>query len=173
MSATILNRQVLIVFVLLLLYAMIFMFLRTRRTAEKSRSLINRLPFVSLAQSKYHSFITKNRTLLSGKSLVILFLSGFASSLIAVTLLFIVAKDLDIRLGLTQATIAFVLPMVLQNVSFLPGGIGINEQGSVGVLVLMGATLPAAVALTLIMRFVTLVLGVSLGLVSMFVARVR
>ena len=169
-SAIALKQKIVIILGLLVLYLILFLFLRTRRTAEKSRLLINKLPFVSFAQAKFHSFIKKNKTLLSGKSLVALFLSGFASTLLAITLLFIVANDIGIHLDFTQATIAFVLPTVLQNVSFLPGGIGVNEQGTVGVLLLMGAALPAAVALTLIMRFVTLILGVIIGMVSIVVS---
>jgi uncharacterized protein (TIRG00374 family) len=170
-SAVFLNQRVLIVLGLMLLYLVVFLLVRSRRTAEKSRRLINKLPFVSFAQSKFHSFIRKNKTLLSGKSLLVLFLSGFVSTILAIILLFIVANDIGIKLDLTEATIAFTLPMVLQNVSFLPGGIGVNEQGTVGILIILGSSLPAAVALTLIMRFVTLILGVILGLVSLLVSK--
>lgn len=169
-SAIALRQQIVIILVLVVLYLIIFLLLRTRRTAEKIRRLINKLPFVSFAEAKFLSFIKKNKTLLSGKSLITLFLSGFASTLLAITLLFIVANDIGIQLDFTQATIAFVLPTVLQNISFLPGGIGVNEQGTVGILLLMGAALPAAVALTLIMRFVTLILGVIIGMFSILVS---
>ena len=172
-SAIILNQQILIVVAILVLYAILFTLLRTRRTAERSRRLINKLPFVSFAQPKFHSFIRKNKKLLSGKSLAVLFFSGFVSTLLAITLLFIIANDIGINLDYTQATIAFVLPTVLQNVSFLPGGIGVNEQGTVGILLIMGSLLPAAVALTLIMRFVTLVLGVVIGLLSILISKIK
>jgi uncharacterized protein (TIRG00374 family) len=170
-SAVALKQQVIVILGLMLLYLVIFVLLRSRRTAENSRRLLNRLPFVSFAQTKFHSFIKKNKTLLSGNSLVVLFLSGFASSLLAIILLFIVANDLGIQLDFTQAIIAFALPTVLQNVSFLPGGIGVNEQSTVGILVILGSSLPAAVALTLIMRFVTLILGVVLGLISILISK--
>lgn len=161
-----LKQQVLIILGILILYFGLFVVLRARRTAHKSHELITKLPFVNFARSKFNSFIDRNKTLLSGKSLAVLLVSGFASALIAGSLLFIVANDIGIHLDYTQAVIAFVLPTVLQNISFLPGGIGVNEQGTVGILVLMGAPLPAAVALTLILRFVTLVLGVIIGLPS-------
>jgi len=170
-SALILHKQVEIILGIILLYIVILSLIRSRRTAEKSRRLLNKLPFVSLAQAKLHPFVKKNKTLLSGRSLVMLFLSGFASTLLAIILLYIIAGDIGIQLTFTEAAIAFVLPTVLQNLSFLPGGIGVNEQGTVGILVILGAALPAAVALTLIMRFVTLILGVVLGLISLVVSK--
>lgn len=170
-SAVILNQQVLIVAGLMLVYLIILVLVRSRRTAERSRRVINKVPFISIAQTKFHPFIKKNKKLLSGKSLIVLFLSGFVSSLIAIVLLFIVANDVGIRLNFTEAIIAFALPTVLQNVSFLPGGIGVNEQGTVGILIIFGSSLPAAVALTLIMRFVTLILGVILGLISLVISK--
>jgi uncharacterized protein (TIRG00374 family) len=173
MSAIVLKQYVVIVLGLLLLYLVIFIFIRTKRTARRSHKILNKLPFVSFARSKFDSFIHKNKTLLSGSSLAVLIGSGFISTLIASTLLFIVANDMDLKIDYLHAIIAFTLPTVLQNISFLPGGIGINEQGSVGLLVLLGASLPAAVAVTIIMRFVTLALGVFLGLISIIVAKLR
>jgi uncharacterized protein (TIRG00374 family) len=170
-SAVILNRYVLVVFGLLLLYLVIFILVRTRRTAARSHRILNKLPFVNFARSKYQSFILKNRTLLSGKSLIILILSGFISTLIASTLLFIAANDIGIHLDFAHAIVAFTLPTVLQNISFMPGGIGVNEQGTVGILTLLGSSVPAAVALTLIMRFVTLVMGVIIGLIALLIAK--
>ncbi len=173
LSAVTLKQHVFVILGLLLLYAVIFVAVRTRRTVEKSHRILNKLPFVNFARTKFHAFVHKNRTLLSGTSLIVLIVSGFASGLIASSLLFIVANDIGIHLDFTQAVIAFTLPTVLQNVSFLPGGIGVNEQVTVGILVLMGAPLPAAVALTLIMRFVTLVLGVIIGLIGMLIAKMK
>lgn len=172
-SAIILNQYVLIIFVLLLLYIAILLFVRTRHIAEKSHGVITKLPFVNIARTKVRAFINRNKMLLSGKSFVVLLISGFASSLIASLLLFIIANDIGIHIDFTHAMIAFTLPTVLQNISLLPGGIGVNEQGTVGILLILGATLPAAVALTLIMRFVTLGLGIIIGLLVSFIAKMK
>lgn len=171
LSAVYLNQNVLIVLGVVLLYIVVLVFVRSRRAADKSRRLVNKVPFINLAKSKLLPVINKNKTLLSGKSLIVLFLSGFVSSLLAIVILFIVANDLQVELNFTESTIVYALPTVLQNLSFLPGGIGINEQGTVGILVIFGSSLPAAVALTLIMRFVTLVLGVIIGLFSLLVTK--
>jgi uncharacterized protein (TIRG00374 family) len=172
-SAIILNQYVLIIFGLLLLYIVILILLRTRRTIERSHKILNKLPFVNFARSKFQAFIHRNRTLLSGKSFVTIILTGFVSTLIASMLLFIVANDIGIHLDFAHAVVAFTLPSVLQNITFLPGGIGVNEQGSVGILVLLGASVPAAVALTLIMRFVTLAMGVIIGLLALLAVKIK
>lgn len=172
-SAIFLRQQVLLVAVLAIIYILILLLLRTRRTADRSRRALNKLPFVNLAKKKFMGFIGKNKKLLSGFSLVVLLSSSIVSSLIAALLLWLIASDMDIQLNYAQAIIAFALPMVLQNITFLPGGIGVNEQGSVGVLLLLGVSLPAAVALTIIMRLVTLGLGVVLGLLTIFIAKLH
>jgi uncharacterized protein (TIRG00374 family) len=172
-SAIILNQYVLIIVGLLLLYLTILILVRTRRIAAKSHGLLTKVPFINFARTKYQTFIGRNKVLLSGRSFVVLIMSGFTTSLIASLLLFIIANDLDIHLDFTQAMIAYTLPTVLQNISFLPGGIGVNEQGTVGILLLLGSSLPAAVALTLIMRLVTLGLGVIIGVVTTIVAKIK
>jgi glycosyltransferase 2 family protein len=172
-SAVILQQQVLIIFALVACYLVVLLLVRSRRTAEHSRRLLNKLPFVNLAKAKFMGFIRKNKTLLSGTSFVVLLLSGLAPTLLASLLLFIIANDLGITLTFMEAIIAYTLPTVLQNVTFLPGGIGVNEQSSVGILIILGATLPAAVALTLIVRFVTLGLGILLGLSAIALAKLH
>jgi uncharacterized membrane protein YbhN (UPF0104 family) len=134
---------------------------------------LNRLPFVNLARNTFHRFVTKNKILLSGTSLIILLATGLVSSSIASLLLYIIASDMGTQLSIPQAVIAFSLPAVLQNVTFLPGGIGVNEQGSVGVLTLLGASLPSAIAITIIMRTVTLLFGVVLGLGAIVTAKIH
>lgn len=172
-SAIILQRQVLIVFALVAVYLVILVLIRSRRTAEPSRRLLNKLPFVSVARTKFMAFIHKNKTLLRGKSLVVLLVSGLFSTLLASLLLFLIANDMGIQLSFAEAIIAYALPMVLQNVTFLPGGIGVNEQSSVGILIIVGASLPAAAALTIVMRLVTLGLGVVLGMCAILLAKLH
>jgi uncharacterized protein (TIRG00374 family) len=172
-SAIILKQQPILIALAAMLYIVVFIVIRTRRTAEPSRRFLNRLPFVNLARNTFHRFVTKNKILLSGTSLIILLATGLVSSSIASLLLYIIASDMGTQLSIPQAVIAFSLPAVLQNVTFLPGGIGVNEQGSVGVLTLLGASLPSAIAITIIMRTVTLLFGVVLGLGAIVTAKIH
>jgi uncharacterized protein (TIRG00374 family) len=170
-SALVLRQQAILIFIAAIIYVLILVLLRTRRTAEHSRRLLNKLPFVNLARHKFLKFIKKNHTLLSGSSLVVLLITGLLSSFFASALVLVIAHDMGISLTIPEAVIAFSLPAVLQNMTFLPGGIGVNEQSSVGVLILLGAHFPAAVALTIVMRLVTLGLGVILGLGAILLAK--
>ena len=172
-GAVILNQYVLIIFSVLLLYLTILILVRARRVAIKSHTLITKVPFINFARTKLQTFVTRNKLLLSGRSFIVLIISGFISSLIASLLLFILANNLGISLDFTHAMIAFTIPTVLQNITFLPGGIGVNEQGTVGILLLLGASLPAAVALTLLMRLVTLGLGVIIGLITTVIVKAK
>lgn len=162
-GAIILQKYVLIVLAVALLYIAIITFVRYRASARRRHKFLNKVPFVSVSRMKLVRFFNKNNTLLSGKSFFVLLASSFVSSFIAITAIYVAASDMGITLSPTEAGIAFALPTILQNMTFLPGGIGVNEQGSVGVFLLFGIALPGAVALTLVIRFITLALGVLIG----------
>jgi uncharacterized protein (TIRG00374 family) len=69
---------------------------------------------------------------------------------------------------LTVATFVFAASTLLGLVSFLPGGLGVSEASSAGLLVLLApmAAGPATAA-TLIIRFCTLWFGVTLGALAL------
>ena len=87
-------------------------------------------------------------------------------------MLFIGAAALGEPLALEQAVVGYTLPTALEVVSFLPAGLGVNEQGSVVVMRVFGQPLAAAVALTLIVRLFTLGAGFLFGFAAMGVARI-
>lgn len=165
LSAIILNKYILIIAIVLTVYIVLVILLRARRTARMSHRVIRRLPYIEVSQAKINMFFSKNRQLLSGKSAVILLVTSLVSSLIASTALYIVARSFDVELGFVGAIIGYALPMILQNSTALPGGIGINEQSSVGILLLFGVAVAPAIALTIIVRMLTQVLGMVIGLV--------
>jgi uncharacterized protein (TIRG00374 family) len=75
---------------------------------------------------------------------------------------------------LQQATFIFAASTLLGLVSFLPGGLGMSELSSVGLLVTMvGMSSSAATAATIIIRFGTLWFGVGLGVVALLWFRRR
>ncbi|HEU5090270.1 MAG TPA: lysylphosphatidylglycerol synthase transmembrane domain-containing protein [Roseiflexaceae bacterium] len=75
---------------------------------------------------------------------------------------------------LLVATFVFAASTLFGLVSFLPGGLGVSEASSAGLLVLLVpiATGPATVA-TLIIRFCTLWFGVSLGALALAIVSRR
>ena len=67
------------------------------------------------------------------------------------------------------ATFIFAASTLFGLVSFLPGGLGVSEASSTGLLLLLvaGITQATAAAATIIIRFCTLWFGVSLGLLAL------
>ena len=172
-SALFVNRYVALVAAVLLAYFVILVLVRARRTAKHSHKWINRIPFITITLQKVRSFITHNRTLLSGRSFVVLIATSFISTLLAVSAVYLIAASFGVNLTFPESVLAFTIPMIVQNMTFLPGGFGANEQSSVGVLLLIGLTVPAAVALTIIIRAITQILGIIIGLVFIAVAKIR
>jgi glycosyltransferase 2 family protein len=69
---------------------------------------------------------------------------------------------------LLQATFIFAASTLFGLVSFLPGGLGVSEVSSVGLLVAMvGMSAAAATTATLLIRFATLWFGVLLGALAL------
>lgn len=71
-------------------------------------------------------------------------------------------------LSLMQAFFAFSASLVLGNITFLPGGLGATEAGSVGMLLLFGLVRPLATTATMTVRLTTLWLGFALGALAWF-----
>lgn len=72
-----------------------------------------------------------------------------------------------------SAAFVFSLSYVGGAVSLLPGGIGANEAGMVGLLVVVGVEPGAAAAIAVLMRFVTSALAVLVAIAAYAVARRR
>ncbi len=171
-GAIFLNTYLIAVVIVAILYALVLRSVHlNRETHKRGLKLISKLPFVNISKYKFFSFIEKNQTLLSGKTFFVLLFSSFISSFFAITALLLAANSFGVELSFVEAAIAYSIPLIIQNLTFLPGGLGVNEQSSVGVLVLIGVGLPAAVALTIVVRMITLVIGVVLGIIAIGYAK--
>lgn len=165
-GAIVIHQYILLVLIVAIAYTLVVVVIRRRKSVHRSHKVVKKLPFITIKKSKLVALFRQKRTLLKGKSLWVLIGTSFVSSLIASFVLFVTAQSFGVELTFFQAAIAFAVPMVIQNLTFLPGGIGVNEQSSVGILVVFGVNLPAAVALTVVLRFMTLGMGVALGLIA-------
>jgi uncharacterized protein (TIRG00374 family) len=81
------------------------------------------------------------------------------------------AHLLGVELPLPAAVLVLAVSGLAGGISLLPAGTGAVETTMVGLLVVLGATLPAALAITLLARLSTLWLWVALGLAVAFVMR--
>lgn len=140
-----------------------------RHNPRKSHKAINKLPKVNISFPRLKTFLHKNRILLTGTNFVQLLLISYIGTFAGIAIVWMTVAALGHSLSLFGASVSFALPLMIQSLSFLPGGIGVNEQGSVGILLLFGINLPLAVAATLIIRFFTLGTGFLFGFAAMVV----
>lgn len=171
LGAAFLNKYFAFMLIIAGLFAGFIAFVRWH-SARKSHKLLNRLPRVNVSFAKVRTFLEKNRVLLSGRNFLILLVTSYISTIAGIAVLYLIAHEFGADISIVQAAIAFALPVMLQFISFLPAGLGVNEQGSVGVLALFGVGLALAVAITIVVRMVTVVLGFIFGFMAMAWVRV-
>jgi glycosyltransferase 2 family protein len=171
-GAVFLHRYVAILVGVAVIFLVIMGLIQWRKSHKKSHKYINKLPKVNVSYGKLRTFLEKNKYLLSGRNFLLLYATSFISTFSGIAVVYVIAKEFGAQLDLLQSAIAFCLPVILQLVTFLPGGLGVNEQGSVAILALFGVSLPVAVAITIVVRFITLVLGFILGFMAFAYARI-
>ena len=168
----VLHRYTLTVSVLGTVFVVILLFIRWQNDRSSHRWL-NKLPWVNVSFSKLQSYLSKNRLLLTGSNFWRLLGASLISTLGGVGIVYVAAHSLGAVLSPLQAGIAYAVPAVLEIVSFLPGGLGVNEGSSVSILALFGLGVPTAVAVTLVVRLFTLGLGFVYGFLALGWAHIR
>lgn len=169
-GAAFLRRYVGILLIAAVILFTVVMAVRWRH-AHKSHKAINKVPFVSISKGRLKGFLSRNRTLLSGTNFLLLLAAAYVSIFAGIAAVFITVNAFGGSLNIFEAAISFALPVMLESISFLPGGIGVNEQGSVGMLSLFGVTLPMAVAATIAVRLTTLGSGFIYGFIAFGIAK--
>lgn len=139
----------------------------------KTYSLVDKLPYVSINQAKFQTFVESHRELLAPKSLFILVMFSLIPVLSGVATLYLASKAIGFDIGLIPAMIGYSLPVILSGLSFLPGGLGVSEGGTIGMLQLFGATAAGAVTITLLVRMFTLVAGLLYGIVAQLILHAK
>lgn len=138
---------------------------------ERLLGMIAKLPLGDRVAPRLVTMYVSSRRLLSWRlllaSTVISLLSWFGECVA----FYYVLRGLDLApssLLLLQATFVFAASTLFGLVSFLPGGLGVSEASSTGLLVLLipMAVGPATTA-TIIIRFCTLWFGVLLGALAL------
>jgi glycosyltransferase 2 family protein len=85
--------------------------------------------------------------------------------------LFILLKALGLSLGIIESTFIFSFGTVAGALSMVPGGLGVAEGSITGLLMYFHIDKSVAVSITLLIRLVTLWLGVIIGLLIFFKKR--
>ncbi|MDW8145792.1 MAG: lysylphosphatidylglycerol synthase transmembrane domain-containing protein [Roseiflexaceae bacterium] len=158
-------------FVALLVLTIVGLLLvQSQRLMQRALAILARLPVVGKAAPRVATAYESSQRLLSWRLL-------FVSTVISVVSWFGECAAMYyvlVGLGVTgdalllKATFVFAASTLFGLISFLPGGLGVSEASSAGLLVLLVpmAAGPATTA-TIIIRFCTLWFGVSLGVVAL------
>jgi uncharacterized protein (TIRG00374 family) len=156
---------------LLLLTAVGIGIAQSRSLSERLIGLVARLPLGAKIAPRLTTMYDSTRMLLGWRILLISTLISLVSWFGECVALYYVLIGLGIT-GTTQlllvATFVFAASTLFGLVSFLPGGLGVSEASSTGLLTVLVpmAAGPATVA-TIIIRFCTLWFGVSLGAIAL------
>ncbi len=157
--------------ILLLVGVVALAALQYRPLAERGFSLLERLPVGARIAPQVRSFYASSFALFSWQlllvSTVVSIVSWFGECLAFWYVLHGFGEPLTSNL-LLVATFVFAASTLFGLVSFLPGGLGVSEASSTGLLLLLTTlTQAGATAATIIIRFCTLWFGVSLGIVAL------
>lgn len=158
----------------ILLLAGVFAFgaLQYRPLAERLLVGSGRIPLLGKLAPQLHSFYESSFALLSWRRLlvstVLSVISWFGECLAFWYVLRGFGQPATSQL-LLLATFIFAASTLFGLVSFLPGGLGVSELSSTGLLLLLvpGLSRATATAATIVIRFCTLWFGVSLGLLAL------
>ena len=128
--------------------------------------IINKIPFISIREEKYHRFIKSHQKLMAPSTLINLCILSLMPVLAGIFILFISALVVNADLNLTEAVVSYCVPVVLSGLSFLPGGIGVGEGSTIGFLHIFGVSAAKAITITLLVRVFTFVIGIVYGLIA-------
>jgi uncharacterized protein (TIRG00374 family) len=145
--------------------------LQSRRLSLALIDAVARLPLGARLAPRLLTIYESTRQLLDWRVLLVSTLISFVSWGFECVALYYVLVGLGVAgtpLLLLQATFIFAASTLFGLVSFLPGGLGVSEVSSVGLLVAMVQLAPsAATTATILIRFCTLWFGVLVGVAAM------
>lgn len=137
---------------------------------QRALAMLARLPVAGKAAPRVATAYESSRRLLSWRLLFVSTVISVVSWFGECAAMYYVLAGLGVsgEALLLKATFVFAASTLFGLVSFLPGGLGVSEASSTGLLVLLVpmAAGPATTA-TIIIRFCTLWFGVSLGVVAL------
>lgn len=162
---------------LLILTVAGLLIVQSRTLMERLVAIIGGAPLGKRFAPRLMTMYDSSRQLLSWQILFPSTIISLISWFFECVAFYYVLRGLDLPpsgLLLLIATFVFAASTLFGLVSFLPGGLGVSEASSAGLLVLLVpmATGPASTA-TIIIRFCTLWFGVALGAVALAIAQRR
>jgi uncharacterized protein (TIRG00374 family) len=158
-------------FALLAITLLGLLVLQSRALMDRTVNIVAKLPYGNRIAPRLTTAYDSSQRLLSWRILLASTVISLVSWFGECVAFYYVLRGLGVPasfLLLQQATFVFAASTLFGLVSFLPGGLGVSEASSTGLLVLLipMASGPATTA-TIIIRFCTLWFGVTLGAIAL------
>jgi uncharacterized protein (TIRG00374 family) len=155
-----------VVLILALFLIMVFTGIQRGYMATVLR-LLNTLPFVSISRSRLREFSHGNQAMLQGSAFPLLLMLSIMTELVGVAIVYVTVTGLGGHINPWQAILTYIIPVIVGFISLLPGGLGVSEQSSIGILLLSGTGVTVAVAATLLIRVTIVGMGFLYGLITL------
>lgn len=154
-----------LIFILFILCSIMFLFLLHNQSfSYKVIDILCLLPFLNKHTDSLKEGYLNTYTLFKFKHLFFATLLSVFSWFLECLALFIFCTALNIDLSLLHNIFVFSFGTILGAISMFPGGIGITEGSISSLFIYFGVDKTNSIALTLLIRFVTLWFGVFIGL---------
>lgn len=131
------------------------------------------IPFINVSEDSIQNFSEKHKDVLNRKWFPPMYGLSVLTEIIGAAIAYTSIHGLGGHINVWQAGLMYVIPIIVGFISLLPGGIGLSEQSSVGVLLLSHVTTAVAVAGTLVMRATIVGLGVIYGVIALIIGQIR
>lgn len=139
----------------------------------KMHPIIDKIPYLSINERKFNKFVKGHQRLLTPRALGSLVTFSLIPVLSGIGILYLSSKAVGFDISFIESAIGYSLPSIIAGLSFLPGGVGVSEGGTIGMLHLFGASAAASVTITLLLRLFTLASGLVYSLIAQVVWHVK
>jgi glycosyltransferase 2 family protein len=157
-----------VLFIVLGLLLVLGIFLINKGGVAGAGHLLNRLPFLNIKDQSLERISQRHRAALRWRWFLWLYSISIVVELVGSAIAYASVASVGGHIGIYQAVLAYVIPIIIGFVSFLPAGLGISEQSAIGIMLLSNIKIATAVAGTLVMRVAIVGLGLAYGLVALF-----
>ncbi|HVV67259.1 MAG TPA: lysylphosphatidylglycerol synthase transmembrane domain-containing protein [Candidatus Saccharimonadales bacterium] len=114
--------------------------------------VLNKLPFVEVHDQTLEKLSHRHREVLRWRWFSLLYGISIVVEIVGSAIAYFSVAAVGGHIGIPQAVLAYVIPIIIGFVSLLPAGLGISEQSAIGIMLLSNIKIATAVAGTLLMR---------------------
>lgn len=163
------GKEVLII--ILVVTLVLIAILQSRWICLKLLKSMRRIPLFSRLSDSFRTTYESAYILFRFRNLILAVILSVISWGFECLAMYFVLKGFDISASVALGTFVFAFSSLAGAVTMVPGGLGIAEGSSAGLLILYGISKVIAVSATMIIRFCTLWFGVTVGLITLFLRR--